>query len=146
MENYLYFRTVPDQDNDLSAATSACYPVSSFLGMTPTTDAVLTLYFKPLLNSFGADQDDTTGTVLNLTDSVALAVTTHRHKEVMESLVKAMNGRVEPTGGLIVVADDVTTTYLSSSAGEDETVSAIVLNGDSNITSCGAIAVAAAQS
>ena len=142
MENYLYFRTVPDQDNDLNAASSACYPVSSFLGMTPTADGVLTLYFKPLLNAFSGGE---AANVDYITDSVALAVSTHKHKEVMENLVKAMNGRVEPTGGLIVVADDVTTTYLTSSAGADETVSAIVLNEDSNITSCGAIAVAAVQ-
>ena len=144
MENYLYFRTEADQDSDASAATSACYPASSGLGMTPTADGVLTLYFKPLLNAYAAG-GNAAADADNLTDSVALAVSTHRHKEVMENLIKAMNGRVEPTGGFIVVADDVTTTYLTSSVSADETVSAVVLNGDSNITSCGAIAVAPAQ-
>ena len=142
MENYLYFRTEADQDSDASAATSACYPVSSFLGMTPTADGVLTLYFKPLLNAFSGGE---AANADYINDSVALTVSTHRHKEVMENLIKAMNGRVERTGGFIVVADDVTTTYLTSSAGADETVSAIVLNEDSNISSCGAIAVAPAQ-
>ena len=46
--------------------------------------------------------------------------------------------------GVITIADDVTTTYLTSSAAADETVEAQYIHPD--ITSCGAITIAAANS
>jgi len=63
----------------------------------------------------------------------------------MQTIVRAINSTAPLyNDGVITVADDVTTTYLTSSAGADETVSAVVI--DSGITSCGAITVAAALS
>mgnify|MGYP003152914291 CR=1 FL=1 len=110
------------------------------MGMQPTANTTLTLYFKPMLRR------DPTGSVdhansLDNHDSVALTITAHRHKEVMEAIANRSNV------GFVVVADDVTTTYLTgtnthTAAAEDETVSAIVL--DSNISQCGTITVAAA--
>ena len=47
MENYLYFRTQATLGNDDAVADSGLFPVSSFLGMHPTSDNNLTLFFKP---------------------------------------------------------------------------------------------------
>ncbi len=47
MEKYLYFRTQATIGDDDDSAQSACFPLSSFVGMHPTSDTALTLFFKP---------------------------------------------------------------------------------------------------
>ena len=47
MEKYLYFRTQATIGDDDAASDSACWPLSSFLGMHPTADDTLLLHFKP---------------------------------------------------------------------------------------------------
>ena len=47
MERYLYFRTEATDANDDATGDSACWPASSLMGMQPTADSALTLYFKP---------------------------------------------------------------------------------------------------
>ena len=49
MENYLYFRTNATLAQDDDVAQSGLFPVSSFLGMHPTSGTALTLFFKPRL-------------------------------------------------------------------------------------------------
>ena len=58
----------------------------------------------------------------------------------MRTIVAAINSNKLYTDGVIVVADDVTTTYLTSPAGADETVQGQYLHPD--ITACGAVDVA----
>ena len=62
----------------------------------------------------------------------------------MQAITRAINAQGPQYGdGFITVADDVTTTYLTSSAATpaDETVSAQYI--DSDITTCGAITIIA---
>ena len=62
----------------------------------------------------------------------------------MRDIVNAINSNKLYNDGVITVADDVTTTYLTSSAAADETVSAQYLG--SSITACATITVAAVLS
>lgn len=133
----LYFRNVADEDNDDNngAVTSVCFPASKLRGMNPTAATTLTLYFDSLRNEVGADDQDDEVTIA---DTVALTIEAHRHKEVMQALVRKINGmKSNPKAtGFLVVADDVTTNVAG------DTVSAVTFDG--NVSECGAISIAAA--
>ena len=130
MEKYLYFRTHATLADDDDSAQSACWPLSSLVGMHPTSDTALTLFFKPQIRNQSDAQD---GNVVN-NDSVVLTVGTNDHKDAITALVKRFNqiqGMNEAGENLIVVADDLTnnTSYCVS-----------------EVTACGAITIAAALS
>ena len=131
-----YLRTVADEDNDDNngAQTSCCFPASRLRAMNPTADTALTLYFDSLKNTEGADDQ---ADEITIADTVALTITANTHEAVMKALVRAINGKKSnpKADGILVVADDVTTT----SAGA--TVAATYF--DANVTTCGAVAVAA---
>ena len=135
-EVLLYFRTVADEDNDDNngAQTSCCFPASRLRAMNTTADNALTLYFDSMKNTEGADNQ---ADEITIADTVALTITANTHEAVMKSLVRAINGKKSnpKSDGILVVADDVTTNVAGA------TVQAVYV--DSNITSCGAIAVAA---
>jgi hypothetical protein len=135
-EVLLYFRTVADEDNDDNngAQTSCCFPASKLRGMSPTSDTALTLYFDSMKNTEGADDQ---ADEITIADTVVLNVTANTHEAVMKALVRHINGKKSnpKSDGILVVADDVTTT----SAGA--TVAATYF--DTNVTTCGAVAVAA---
>ena len=87
MEKYFYVRqdsTIGNDDDETNGST--VWPVSRLLSMGASGNTGLALRFQPRLNAFGADQDDTTGTVLNKTDSVTLTVATNNQKAVIEAL------------------------------------------------------------
>ena len=140
MDKYFYFRTQADQDADDGIDDSLCLPVRQIRGMNPTSDTALTIWFDSVYNTYtGGD-----GEVV-ISDSVILNVTQGKTQEVLETLIRVMNSSYPAyTDGFITVADDVTTTYLTSPAGADETVLGQYLSG--HITSCGAITIAAANS
>ena len=125
MEKYLYFRTQATIGDDDDAAQSACFPLSSFVGMHPTADDTLALHFKPQIAVSG---DSQAGSVVN-TDKVILTLgTVNTHKEAMEGLVKAFEDAKAFKGNpFIVVADDLSTvtSYLVS---EVSAVSTIALS------------------
>ena len=116
MENYLYFRAQATLANDDAVADSGLFPVSSFLGMHPTADNKLTLFFKPRklvdsTSSVALNQDTDLTTVSTLqtlaskteADSVILGVTANKHKEVMQAICNTMT---QSQAGFINVADD----------------------------------------
>ena len=118
MENYLYFRTQATLANDDDVAQSGLFPVSSFLGMHPTTDTTLQLFFKPRLlvdstSNLALNQDSThdvaASTLQQLSsktesDSVVIVVTANKHKEVMQAICNTMT---QSQAGFINVADDI---------------------------------------
>jgi len=110
MIKYLYFRAEATVANDDATGDSVCYPVSSLMGMEPTGDAELTLYFKQLSNIFSdsEDADDNEGK----TDIVKLTVGTNAHKTAMKNIVDAI---VYGNESFIVVGDDrsTVTEYIS---------------------------------
>jgi len=131
MEKYLYFRTQATLADDDASADSAVFPLSSFVGMHPTSDTALTLFFKPQIRNQSDAQD---GNVVN-NDSVVLTVGTNDHKDAMQALIKAFKAEkgfnADGDDSFIVVADDIST-------GTKYVVS--------EVTACGAITIAAALS
>ena len=131
MEKYLYFRTQATLADDDDSAQSAVFPLSSFVGMHPTSDTALTLFFKPQIRNQSDAQD---GNVVN-NDSVVLTVGTNDHKDAMQALIKAFKAdqgfNADGDNSFIVVADDIST-------GTKYVVS--------EVTACGAITIAAALS
>ena len=129
MNKYLYFRTEATDANDDATGDSACWPASSFVGMQPTSDTALTLYFKSMLR--GPGQEGAADGVANLdnNDSVIVTIPANTHLIAMKAITAAINNGPH-IHSLIVVANDDSggTEYLE----------------DSGITACGTITVQAA--
>jgi hypothetical protein len=136
MEKYLYFRAVADQDADDGLADSIYIPAKRVTGLVPTSTTVLTIFFESVLNEAGNGTDDENV----ISDSIALTCTQGKVKEVMRTLVAAINSNHLYSDGVIVVADDVTTTHETSLTGADETVVGKYVSP--HITACGATTVA----
>ena len=132
MEKYLYLRTEADEDDDDDAARSIALPSSRIVAMAPSADGAITIWFESVNNIHTAGDNE-----LVLKDSAVINVTTHRHKKVLQSIVRSINGGPHQSG-FITVADDSTTDY------DGTTRAAIYLDDD--ISSVGAITIAAANS
>ena len=133
MQKYFYFRTNAAIADDDDSAASLMVPVDNLLGMHPTSDTAVTLSFTPILRIAGGVTD---GADFSNADTVVLNCTTGQAREVMFAIARAANATgVQYSDGVIVVADDAT---------DDNSAAATYL--DSNITTCGAIAIAAIYS
>jgi hypothetical protein len=127
MERYLYFRTEATDANDDATGDSACFPASSLMGMQPTSDTALTLYFKSMVRRSPDGSVDHANSLDNH-DTVILTISANTHITAMRSITEAITGKNFPA--FIVVANDDSggTEYLSGSG----------------VTACDAITVAAA--
>ena len=126
---FLYFRTEATDANDDAAGDSALFPASSLMGMQPTADSSLTLYFKSMLRGSGNEGAADGLANLDNNDSVVLTLSSaNTHLAAMTSIVEAINNNNLPS--IVVVANDDSggTEYLSGSG----------------ISACGDISVAAA--
>ena len=132
MEKYLYFRTVADEDDDDAAADTLALPARRIVAMAPSADTTITVWFESVNNMHTAGDNE-----LVLKDSAVITVTTHRHKKVLQSIVRAINGGPH-SDGFIVVADDTTTDF------DGTTRAAVYIDND--ITAMAAITIAAANS
>ena len=132
MEKYLYFRTVADEDDDDAAADTLALPARRIVAIAPSADTTLTVWFESVNNmqTDGANE-------LVLKDSAVITVTAHRHKKVLQSIVRAINGGPHQVG-FITVADDTTTDF------DGTTRAAVYIDND--ITAMAAITIAAANS
>ena len=140
IDKYLYFRTQADQNDDDGIDDSLYLPARQITAIVPTSTTAITIFFESMYNTFANVAED-----LNvISDSVIINCTQGKVKQVMETLVRAINSNKLYGDGTIVVADDVTTTYLTSSASADQTVAGKYI--DPNITACGAVVAAAALS
>ena len=131
-EKYLYFRTVADEDDDDAAADTLALPARRIVAMAPSADTTITVWFESVNNmqTDGANE-------LVLKDSAVITITAHRHKKVLQSIVRAINGGPH-SDGFIVVADDTTTDY------DGTTRDAVYIDND--ISAMAAITIAAANS
>ena len=139
IDKYLYFRKQTDQDNDDGIDDSLFLPARQITAMVPTSTTALTIFFESMYNDQGGSDNEVV-----ISDSVVLTCTQGKVKQAIQTIVQAINSNKLYQDGLIVVADDVTTTYLTSSAAADETVSATYV--DSGITACASITIATALS
>ena len=130
MEKYLYFRTEELDANDDATGDSALFPASSLMGMQPTADASLTLYFKSMLRGHGQEgaRDDVAS--LDNNDSVVVTIPVNTHLVAMTAIANAIGSGGSSCNNIIVVANDDSggTEYLTGSG----------------ITACGTITVAGA--
>ena len=130
MRKFFYFRTEAAVADDDDIARSVMFPVDNLISMYPTSDTALTLTIKPALPVQADGQD---GAVIN-NDTIILNVNTNSHREVMYAIAQAANATgPQYNDGVITVADD---------AADDSNAATVYLHSD--ITSCGAIAIAAA--
>jgi len=132
MEKYLYFRTVADEDDDDAAADTLALPARRIVAMAPSADTTITVWFESVNNmqTDGANE-------LVLKDSAVITVTAHRHKKVLQSIVRSINGGPH-SDGFITVADDATTDF------DGTTRAAVYIDND--ISAMAAITIAAANS
>ena len=128
VQKYLYFRTEATDANDDAAGDSALFPASSLMGMQPTSDTALTLYFKSMLRGSGNEGAGDALANLDNNDSVILTVSANTHLVAMTAIIKAINN--PSSAEVIIVANDDSggTEYLSGSG----------------VSACGTISVAVA--
>ena len=92
MQRYLYFRTEATDANDDATGDSACYPVSSLMGMQPTADSALTLYFKPMLRRTPSGNEPDADASFDNHDAVILNLTTaNTHLTAMQAITHVLN-------------------------------------------------------
>jgi len=139
IDKYLYFRKQTDQDSDDGIDDSLFLPARQITAMVPTSTTALTIFFESMYNDQGGSDNEVV-----ISDSVVLTCTQGKVKQAIQTIVQAINSNRLYQDGLIVVADDVTTTYLTSSAAADETITATYV--DSGITACASITIATALS
>ena len=124
-DKYFYFRAVTDEDDDDDSADSVMVPVNKITGLEPNSAITnIRVWFESMLDKNTQDRVSLQNGYVDLT------VTRGKLKEVMATLVSAMNAGPH-SDGVTVIADDTTTDY-------DGTVrSGKYLHPD--ITACGAI-------
>ena len=127
-QKYLYFRTEATDANDDATGDSALFPVSSLMGMQPTSDTALTLYFKSMLRGSGNEGAGDHTANLDNNDSVILTISANTHLVAMTAIIQAINS--PSSADIIIVANDDSggTEYLSGSG----------------VSACGTISVAVA--
>ena len=109
----MYFAADPDSDGVFNQALNLyAAPVSAFRGFNMESSSGTTqiyLYFEPQRMS-GID----TGNDQNPYDRVLLNIATNKHKEVMASIIQAINGDGPKSTGFILIADDMNSKYATS--------------------------------
>tara|TARA_R100001163_G_C5014870_1_gene159553 strand:- start:494 stop:901 length:408 start_codon:yes stop_codon:yes gene_type:complete len=109
----MYFAADPDSDGVFNQALNLyAAPVSAFRGFNMESSSGTTqiyLYFEPQRMS-GLD----TGNDQNPYDRVLLNIATNKHKEVMASIIQAINGDGPKSTGFILIADDMNSKYATS--------------------------------
>ena len=125
---YLYFRTEATDANDDATGDSALFPASSLMGMQPTSDTALTLYFKSMLRGSGNEGAADSAANLDNNDSVIVTISANTHLVAMKVIIEAINNDNYPAVLVIANDDSGGTEYLAGSG----------------ISACGTISVAAA--
>jgi hypothetical protein len=125
---YLYFRTEATDANDDATGDSALFPASSLMGMQPTSDTALTLYFKSMLRGSGNEGAADSAANLDNNDSVIVTISANTHLVAMKAIIEAINNDNYPAVLVIANDDSGGTEYLAGSG----------------ISACGTISVAAA--
>jgi hypothetical protein len=89
-----------------AADDAACYPLSSFVGMTVAADATIVMKFLPSFNPVGAADGDV--------DLVTVTCTADTELTVFKSIAQALKGKTAAREGYVVIADDVNSTYVDT--------------------------------
>ena len=127
-QKYLYFRTEATDADDDATGDSALFPVSSLMGMQPTSDTALTLYFKSMLRGSGNEGAGDALANLDNNDSVTVTISANTHLAAMRAIIDAINNQNLPSVLIVANDDSGGTEYLAGSG----------------ISACGAISVTVA--
>lgn len=127
MDKYLYFRGIVDEDNDdgntgsTSQLSSVCIPARRITGLAPAGATTLTIFFETIRNApghAGASGDEI------VSDFITVTVTAHRHKKVMDEILRAISSTGPMYGdGFIDVVD--TCTVIAGGAAGSRTATSI---------------------
>ena len=124
-DKYFYFRAVADEDNDDDSLASVMVPVNKITALEPSSAITnIRVWFESELNTHVQDKVSLQNGYVDLT------CTRGKLKEVMATIVAAMNAGPH-SDGVTVIADDATTDY------DGTTRKATYLHPD--ITACSAI-------
>ena len=115
MIRYFYFRNPSAITDDDNITDSLIIPVKNITGMQAPTDTTIKIYFE----STGRQDGGIPGIIYN--DSITLTTSSGKRKLVMRALAEATNAGPHHDG-VMIIADDVTGTYLIP---EIESVSAV---------------------
>ena len=104
-DKYFYFRAVADEDDDDDSAASVMVPVNKITALEPSSAITnIRVWFESELNTLTQDRVSLQNGYVDLT------CTRGKLKEVMSTLVSAMNAGPH-SDGVTIIADDVTTDY-----------------------------------
>tara|TARA_R100001594_G_C3906265_1_gene232170 strand:- start:107 stop:493 length:387 start_codon:yes stop_codon:yes gene_type:complete len=104
--HFFYFRTVSTIGDDDTNDDSIMVPVDKITGFTQKSDTTLEIWFKNVSSSGG-------GMPMRPNNMVRINIKSGTRNAVMALLAAATNGPVH-TDGITIVADDITSTYLST--------------------------------
>lgn len=104
MEKYLYFRTVGTDADDDATGDSAVWPASSLMGMQPTADDALTLYFRSMVRGTPSGNEPDENASFDNNDSVIVTISANTHLAAINAIVGAIAGPNFPS--LIIVANN----------------------------------------
>ena len=113
-DKFLYFRAQATDGDDESSSDSACYPVSSLMGMHPGGDTTLILFFKPMVRRTPSGNEPDANASFDNHDKISLTIPNNTHLTAMTAIVQAIN---DYRNTIIVVAnnDSGGTEYLANS-------------------------------
>lgn len=113
-DKFLYFRAQATDGDDESSSDSACYPVSSLMGMHPSGDTNLILFFKPMVRRTPSGNEPDANASFDNHDKISLTIPNNTHLTAMTAIVQAIN---DYRNTIIVVAnnDSGGTEYLANS-------------------------------
>ena len=107
-DNYWYFRTKADEDDDTGAGTSTMIALDQITGILPTSTTTIAIYFKQH-TAQGVSPYEDGG---NKNGHVRLNVTAGQSEGIMRALVADINaGPRGKSSGVTTIADDITTDY-----------------------------------
>tara|TARA_R100000742_G_C4236238_1_gene56796 strand:+ start:344 stop:745 length:402 start_codon:yes stop_codon:yes gene_type:complete len=131
MNKFFYFRTVDVKGDDDTKDDSLLVSVDKITGIQAINNTTITIYFESKLNDLG---ESAFGDQHFINSSIVLNIEAGSRKVVMEAIAIASNA--EPhNDGVVVIADDVTNTYVSKhidSVGTITTASQVGSDVDTN--------------
>jgi hypothetical protein len=103
-DQYWYFRTEADEDDDTSVVTSVMVALDQITSIMPTGTDTLDIYFRPSTSENSKPEITT-----NRNGYVTLAITAGTTESVMRALVADINaGPRHKPNGVTTIADDST--------------------------------------
>jgi hypothetical protein len=109
MDKFFYFRTADTAADDDSRLDSCFINVSKITGIQALTNTTITIYFESKYNDLGIIAF---GEQYLYNSTIDINIVDGSRKVVMEAIAEASN--LSPhDDGVVVIADDVTKTYIS---------------------------------